>query len=618
MKLANKAPEMCGRQVFLDPRQGLRNRRSFSNVMGFSCPLRLPWEGDGDTTLPANTYDEWLCAECMARYDTLYGRTGWTLTLSDTIVALESHQGVVVATTLRHVYIIKEGCIAATQPADTLVALSDNRLLLASSRGFTLVSEPQAMEGGKEEEAEKDAMNETNKGKETKKAGGVTTIFIPWNNDAALAFEHLESIALLEDEGQCYVAMQSTTQTRVCRMMIDENNEATLQHQSDLDRVHLLRAVGGFWMGVRDQQLVWYQCDSTDDTPTGYYTLAEAGRVLDWQILSTKMADRSAVAVVQKTGPSTLATKILQLETVSDNLIHPHVLYNMQVEIPAARDATLAVPTAPWAFRLQVAHGRSSYQYQDWFVNQEQADAVASLQWLVARGDLEAAEEALVGSVLPEEACFHPSQIALAQLTRLLKRKDCDDFEDCWRRLAGGAVTTGGLDYLLQARDVVVEHASSLAVLEDALRQLSNVLDRVVSGLPAEQVTVVEAKRRSVGLRLEALRFVREHNCDVESKELKSPATLFRVLVSTRQFDLASDLYRAAHVSTEVVVTSTVQLDATVDPSDYMDFLSIIVLPHMAVNHELMPKLQAWGCRIADALDADNRLDQAIRLLEVR
>jgi len=220
------------------------------------------------------------------------------------------------------------------------------------------------------------------------------------------------------------------------------------------------------------------------------------------------------------------------------------------------------------------------------------------------------------------------SQIPLKQLIRCLQfnHEANDDADDCLRRLGVGAVSKGGLEYLVAARDAVVQHATSTHQVEALLQRLHDIMSNVAQGLPLEQIEFLEAKRQSIARRLEALRFVHENDgCSEFSNAatIKSPASLMEALVSSRKFILAEKLYNKSRsqITTDVLVSSIILLDASVDPGSYEDFLARVVLPNIAINHELMPKIKSWACRIADELDRNDEnagLSRAIQLLKVR
>jgi hypothetical protein len=149
----------------------------------------------------------------------------------------------------------------------------------------------------------------------------------------------------------------------------------------------------------------------------------------------------------------------------------------------------------------------------------------------------------------------------------------------------------------------------------------------VLRALPLSKSRNLETKRKAFQDRLTAMKLVdsaESLRLTAPLRTIRSPNHLFAILIRERHFAAADQLWRSelrASLTAEVLVSSLVQLDALVDPTDYLGLLSDVVLPSLAINHELLPPLRAWSCRTADALDDQdtgrNGLQAAIQLLEV-
>jgi hypothetical protein len=73
----------------------------------------------------------------------------------------------------------------------------------------------------------------------------------------------------------------------------------------------------------------------------------------------------------------------------------------------------------------------------------------------------------------------------------------------------------------------------------------------------------------------------------------------------------------ATRSSTEALVTSILEISFSSHPSEYLSKLTEQVLPHLGVNHELLPTVFAWACQMADDYDdsSEDGLEKAILLL---
>ena len=104
---------------------------------------------------------------------------------------------------------------------------------------------------------------------------------------------------------------------------------------------------------------------------------------------------------------------------------------------------------------------------------------------------------------------------------------------------------------------------------------------------------------------------------------VRSVQDLFTGLVKHNYF-LAAEQMQKSHLksklSTEVMVSATLNIPATVNPRYYANLFKEIIFPSLTINHELLPPLLEWSCKTADKFDDDgnkNGLDDAIFLLEV-
>ena len=83
-------------------------------------------------------------------------------------------------------------------------------------------------------------------------------------------------------------------------------------------------------------------------------------------------------------------------------------------------------------------------------------------------------------------------------------------------------------------------------------------------------------------------------------------------------------LYRSNlrdRLATESIIMPILSLTAKVEPVAYVFLIQNVALPSLVINDDMLSRLNAWSCKVADDLDDKNvdglNLDAAILLLEV-
>lgn len=359
-----------------------------------------------------------------------------------------------------------------------------------------------------------------------------------------------------------------------------------------------------------------------------------------------------AVAVAVKVASEAPVIQVVQV-LVEDTfgltvLSTPHVVYTVPVE-ETALSLTLAPVVAveggrevPYAFTFQlIGRDQNNCAFRAFLPLSDAA--IGQIRLLLEKGQYDQADELIAATGVDpltsdKEALFHPSEVALKRMENLIgKPQEWDNPEtveqaqDCLRRLAAGAVSGNkrGLESLLEIVDRVlcIPSDPSLRAMIAMLSAVTATIQGVLRALPLSKTRNLEAKRTAFQDRLTAMNLVysaKSLTLAVPLRTIRSPNHLFAILIRERHFAAAEQLWRSelrASLTAEVLVSSLVQLDALVDPTDYLGLLSEVVLPSLAINHELLPPLRAWSCRTADALDdrdtGRNGLEAAIQLLEV-
>jgi hypothetical protein len=96
---------------------------------------------------------------------------------------------------------------------------------------------------------------------------------------------------------------------------------------------------------------------------------------------------------------------------------------------------------------------------------------------------------------------------------------------------------------------------------------------------------------------------------------------LFFCFVQNGNFAAAEKLWGStmrSKLTAETMVSSILQIPSTIHPRKYANLLDDIVLPSLSINHELVPSILSWSCKMADEFDNvhEDGLDQSIFLLE--
>ena len=96
---------------------------------------------------------------------------------------------------------------------------------------------------------------------------------------------------------------------------------------------------------------------------------------------------------------------------------------------------------------------------------------------------------------------------------------------------------------------------------------------------------------------------------------------LFFCFVQYGNFTAAEKLWGStmrSKIKAETMVSSILQIPSTIHPREYANLLDDIVLPSLSINHELVPSILGWSCKMADEFDNEHEdgLDRSIFLLE--
>lgn len=274
------------------------------------------------------------------------------------------------------------------------------------------------------------------------------------------------------------------------------------------------------------------------------------------------------------------------------------------------------------------------------------SQVVGRVRLLLEEGNFEKANAILNAaeinsSVSVPYATFHPSDVVLQQLLHVVSIGQGDiqgQVQTFLDQLVAGAKSGSDeqLNILVKSINNIMNCLGEAVTTDTNIKIISvlkSAINNVVAVLPhtSKIVVALDQKNAMIDDRLKVLQFFaskdgkRVGELATPLSKIQNPANLLTALVKERKFSQAGAIWRSdlqGHILPEVLVSAMLQISADVPPAEYLGLLHDVAMPSLTINHELLPLLRAWCCRIADALDEkndDNRnLDAAISLLEVR
>ena len=308
-----------------------------------------------------------------------------------------------------------------------------------------------------------------------------------------------------------------------------------------------------------------------------------------------------------------------------------------------------------YSFRYKIYKGDENYSCKVFEAGENNYDGstIGKIRLLIRVGKFDeadhlvrsAGEHCLIADAYAE---FHPSEISLGRLQRILKGGSISDkakmleAKQCFQRLSVGCLSgseRAGTD-LLEAAESIAQWAlptdykksPTIPEVMAALATVAKVLEGVIQKLPSEQHQVFEAKRRGLQDQLTTLKFITSLGPKDPGPNAKfskrfqgsrDPAELFSNLIAAEHFFAAEEMWNSHHlrqyIGSEKAVESIIRLGPDVNPSEYATvLLENLIMPSLSISYELLPSLWVWSCKLADELDKQGCLQQAIILLQVR
>ena len=361
-----------------------------------------------------------------------------------------------------------------------------------------------------------------------------------------------------------------------------------------------------------------------------------------------------ALAVVEKVTVSTsvnqtaATTRIYVVQVLAEEtmglciLSKPHVLYTIPMDEPSILMVTLAPlsMSKPYSFYYKVWQNSDVCSYKSFCPEISTSEAVGRFRQLLARDDLDRAEDicgddTVVDNLIKDPfANFYPSEVALKRFQAWLRLGDMTSAEqasELIRQLASGAVSGNktALMVLFEAiRSVIDSSSSNQRSLSDMIFGLSSFaacLGDVEKALSKADGKKLASKRKALEQQLAAWKVVAsmgELNAILQTPlhSIRSPAHLFAVMMEEGRFEQAEVFCRSGGIfqlSMEELVSPFLKVSPEVQPDRYIWLLRDLIMPRLFANDESLSHLRAWGCRMADALDDADKLEEAVLLLQV-
>lgn len=398
--------------------------------------------------------------------------------------------------------------------------------------------------------------------------------------------------------------------------------------------------------------------------------------------------DTVAVSVVLLSDGSA-AVKVLQSRIILNDSCHKeaptmfsvgptHKVYS--IPIPSSIAGSLrsicltsvaTIKYGPYAFRAKIDVGYHKPQHLFVFKTANDAhdgSAIGNIRALSDQGNFKEAR-ALVHRVGMEVllqdrfANFHPAEIALQRLDRLLKDIRCHNPQSMSTSLIcesldiieRGVGHPEGQRVALEAIGIILDWpgkespdcAPSIEQVAAVCSKVLEMLKRVANEFADEDVdpavtrgysSFVQALGEKIGVMTYLRSKLEKDKVDFNEEEksgldlplvgdfasVKSTNNLFSCFIRHGLFHAAEELWRCpnmkAKLTSQEVIGSIVQIPSTYNPMQYCSLLKNVILHDLSISHELLPHCLAWSCRMADGFDdpsgTEDGLDRAIFLLQ--
>jgi hypothetical protein len=345
-------------------------------------------------------------------------------------------------------------------------------------------------------------------------------------------------------------------------------------------------------------------------------------------------------AVVEDTMGLTILSKPHSVFEVPGHISHEQTL-SASLSSPCTRSSIAAAPYSFLFLQQSVSGGTTCIAFCP---PTSTSQVVGRIRLLLEEGDLEKANELLHAaginsSISIPYATFHPSDVILKQLLHAASighgdvQGQVQTYLD--QLVAGGSEEQ--FNILVKSVNVIMNCLGETVTADkniEILSVLKSAVKTAIAVLPqsSKMVATLDQKSAMIDESLSVLQFLASENgkrvgtLATPLGMIQTPASLLTALVKERKFTQAGDVWRSSdlqsHISPEVLVSAMLQISADVPPAKYLGLLHDVAMPSLTINHELLPALRAWCCRIADALEEKNddqrNLNAAISLLEVR
>jgi len=395
-------------------------------------------------------------------------------------------------------------------------------------------------------------------------------------------------------------------------------------------------------------------------------------KVLAIEPVSSAMSKSSiavAVAIQQSVHDTTTTTahldgneamiRIIQAPIRQDGTLGAfHQVYKVPMDVLPLRTSFSLAMVAPgefgyYSFRYKIYQSEEKYNCK-LFVSGEncrEGCTIGKIRLLIKFGRFNEADQLMVGEedqlIANTFAEFHPSEVALGRLQHILSDGPIADTTNiaeakrCFYSLSTGCISGNSRagSNLLEAAESIIMWASprssqNLPTLVEsigALTNVSKVLEGVVQVISSDQKAAFEKQLRVLQKQLMTLKYLATSltpKDPAQKREFlerfqgsRGPEELFANLIAHGYFSAAEKMWNSGirpEIGHEAAIDSIIRLNSKVNPRGYMALLEGLIMPSLSISYELLPSLWVWACQLADEMDDQGHLKQAIHLLQVR
>mgnify|MGYP005843013703 CR=1 FL=1 len=378
-------------------------------------------------------------------------------------------------------------------------------------------------------------------------------------------------------------------------------------------------------------------------------------KVLAIEALTSPLPESAVAIAVASRSDDGAVIRVLQAGIVNGFLENSHVVYTVPVSdsLRSISMAPILSPNCgPYSFCYKVWQGSENYVCKAFSTPSGGSEGLTlgRIRLMIQSEQFDEADHLIMkigenALIKDPHAKFHPSEVAVGRLRQILqqgnvcKEESLTQAKVCFHRLSSGCISGNERagSNLLEAAESIARWATpndsrtapSLDEIMTALSAVVKTISEVLKILPHERHPPFEEKKKMMEAQLTALKYLSSVVPEDPEEAFhftrrfqgsRSPGELFANFVARGCFKYAENMlksYLRPQITASVAVESILRVQQEADPRSYISLLEELVMPSLCINHELLPSVWIWACRLADDLDDSDRINDAIFLLEV-